>query len=189
MALNLKEKSCLFLSFVHTSLEWSREIRLITVIFTARNEVGARLCFYTCLWFCSQGGVVVSQHALQVVSQHALQQVSGGGGVWYPSMPWRFPGPHPGGGNWGVWPGGSPGPHLGGSPGPHPGGFPGPHLGGSPGLHLGGFSRPTPGGGCVSQHELKQTPTVCYCCGWYASYWNAFLWLVICLDQDMNFSC
>ena len=25
-------------------------------IFTARNEVGARLCFYTCLWFCSQGG-------------------------------------------------------------------------------------------------------------------------------------
>ena len=25
-------------------------------IITARNEVGARLCFYTCLWFCSQGG-------------------------------------------------------------------------------------------------------------------------------------
>ena len=22
---------------------------------TARNEVGARLCFYTCLWFCSRG--------------------------------------------------------------------------------------------------------------------------------------
>ena len=34
-----------------------------------------RLCFYTCLWFCSQGGGgVLSQHALQVVSQHALQQ-------------------------------------------------------------------------------------------------------------------
>ena len=29
-----------------------------------------------------------------VVSQHALQQVSWG---WYPSMPCRFPGPHPGG--------------------------------------------------------------------------------------------
>ena len=40
----------------------------------------------------STGGWVVSQHALQVVSQHALQQVSGGG-------------------SWGVWPGGSPGPH------------------------------------------------------------------------------
>ena len=25
-------------------------------VFTARNEVGARLCFYTCLWFCTQGG-------------------------------------------------------------------------------------------------------------------------------------
>ena len=25
-------------------------------IFTPRNEVGARLCFYTCVWFCSQGG-------------------------------------------------------------------------------------------------------------------------------------
>ena len=25
-------------------------------IFTARNEVGSRLCFYTCLWFCSRGG-------------------------------------------------------------------------------------------------------------------------------------
>ena len=63
-------------------------------------------------------------------------------GGWYPSMPCRFPGPHPGGKlrglakwggglqahtqgiSWGVWPGvGSPGPHRGGgSPGPHPGG-------------------------------------------------------------------
>ena len=25
-------------------------------IITARNEVGSRLCFYTCLWFCSRGG-------------------------------------------------------------------------------------------------------------------------------------
>ena len=27
-------------------------------IFTARNEVGARFYFYTCLWFCSHGGGV-----------------------------------------------------------------------------------------------------------------------------------
>ena len=33
------------------------------------------------------------------VSQHALQQVSGG---WYPNMPCRFPGLHPGG-NWGEF--------------------------------------------------------------------------------------
>ena len=52
---------------------------------------------------------MVSQHALQVVSQHALQQVSGGG--WYPSMPCRFSGPHPGGKLKGIWPRGSPGPH------------------------------------------------------------------------------
>ena len=45
---------------------------------------------------------------------------------WYPSIPCRFPGPHPGG-KLGVWPGGSPGPYprgklrglAGGSPGPH----------------------------------------------------------------------
>ena len=60
-----------------------------TRLVTARNEVGARLCFYTCLCDSVHRGVVsqhalqvVSQHALQVVSQHALQQVSRGrGGV------------------------------------------------------------------------------------------------------------
>ena len=30
---------------------------------TARNEVRARLCFYTCLWFCSQEGGSASVHA------------------------------------------------------------------------------------------------------------------------------
>ena len=29
---------------------------LVYTVITARNEVGARLCFYTCLWFCSEGG-------------------------------------------------------------------------------------------------------------------------------------
>ena len=55
------------------------------------NEVAGRLCFYRCLWFCSQEGGGVSQYALQVVSQHALQVSRGV----YPSMPSRFPGPHP----------------------------------------------------------------------------------------------
>ena len=43
-------------------------------------------------------------------------------------------------------------------------------LGGSPGLHLG-----------VSQHALIQSPPSRrsgYCCGRYASYWNAFLLLL-----------
>ena len=55
----------------------------------------------------------------------------------------------------------------------------------------GGVSRPTPGGlqahtqgeGCVSKHALRQTPSTHtaggYCCGRYASYWNAFLFCII----------
>ena len=50
---------------------------------------------------CPQEGVVLSQHA--------LQQVPGGG--WYPSMPCRFPSPHPRGKFRGIWQGGHPGPH------------------------------------------------------------------------------
>ena len=144
-----------------------------TPVVTARNEVGARLCFYTCLWFCSQGGWVVSQHALQVVSQHALQQVSRRG--WYPSMLCRFPGPHPGGevevsGQGGLqahtWV--SPDPHLGVSrPTPSRGGLQA-HTQGGLQTHTWGvypsmyWSRP------------PQSPDG-YCCGRYASYWNAFL--------------
>ena len=30
---------------------------MFIVFITARNEVGARLCFYMCLWFCPQGGL------------------------------------------------------------------------------------------------------------------------------------
>ena len=32
-------------------------LHFFSYFFTARNEIGARLCFYTYLWFCSQGGV------------------------------------------------------------------------------------------------------------------------------------
>ena len=76
-------------------------------LITACNEVGARLCFYTYLWFCLQGGVWYP-------SMHCR---------WYPSMPCsRSPGghiptclagfqAHTQGGSWGVWPGGSLGPH------------------------------------------------------------------------------
>ena len=92
---------------------------------------------------------------------------------------------------WGGLPGeGCPGPGLEGvCPGvveaqawgvsrPRPRGCPGPGLG-----HPG----PVPGGGqaqrdvCVSQHALRQKlpppPADDYCCGRYASYWNACLLL------------
>ena len=61
-------------------------------------------------------------------------------GLWgcvYPSMPCRFPGPHPRGSLRRL---------AGGSPGPHPGGG---GEWGAPGPHLGGVSRPTPGGGAI----------------------------------------
>ena len=93
---------------------------------TARNEVGARLCFYTCLWFCSRGGIPAC--------------IAGGipvciAGLWGGGIRACLAGlqAHTQVGSWGVWPGGSPGPHLGGSPGTDP-------------------------GARVSQHALRQTP-------------------------------
>ena len=108
----------------------------------------AKVMFYTRLSFCQQAGVVVSQHALQVVSQHALQQVFRGGE--YPSMPCKFPGPHPGGKLKGIWPVG------GGYPGLHPRGQLRAIWQGDLQAHTWGVSRPTPGG--LSQHALRQTP-------------------------------
>ena len=98
-------------------------------IFTARNEVGARLCFYTFLG-------MVSQHALQVVSQHALQQVSRGCVVSQHAL--QVSRPTPGGREfrglaWGV-------------SRPHPG---------VSRPTFGGVSRPTPRGE-LSQHALRQ---------------------------------
>ena len=92
---------------------------------------------------------------------------SRGGGGWYPSMPCRSPGPHPGGRSRGLvgW----------GSPGPHPGEV--------EGSGWGGLQAHTQG--CVSQHALRQTPPPPadgYCCGRYASYWNAFLFSIF-LDR------
>ena len=40
------------------SAVWISPHNSIQAIFTARNEVGASLYFYTCLWFCSQGEVL-----------------------------------------------------------------------------------------------------------------------------------
>ena len=80
-------------------------------------------------------------------------------------------------GRLGVWPvGWMSRPRPRGRLGSLAGGYPGPHWGGGvPGPGPGSVSRPRPGGG-VSQHALKQTsPVDGYCCGRYASYWNAFL--------------
>ena len=110
-------------------------------------------------------GDVISQHALQVVSQHALQQVSRRG-VSRPTPKGEVEGS-------GLW--GSPDLGGGGSPGPHPGGSAGPHQ---EGVYL-------------SMHWGR--PPDGYCCGWYASYWNAFLFVLafhenikLCHEQKGN---
>ena len=52
---------------------------------------------------------------------------------------------------------------------PTPRGFPGPHLVGSPGTHLGGIPACT--------EADTPPPADSYCCGRYASYWNALTWV------------
>ena len=89
------------------------------------------------------------------------------GGGWYPSMPCRYPGgvSRPtarGGGLRGLAVRVSR-PTFRGVSRPTPGGA--------------GVSRPTPWDSGVSQHALRQTPPADgYCCGQYASYWNALLY-------------
>ena len=66
---------CIFKTSISQKAE---SIKFYAVFITSRNEVGARLCFYTCLWFCSQ------KEGRGHSSMHCK---------WYPSMPC----PHPGG--------------------------------------------------------------------------------------------
>ena len=133
------------------------------------NEVCEGYIF-TCV--CPRGGGVVSQHALQVskgcVSQHALQVVSHHAlqvsrGV-YPSMPCRFPGPHPRGSLRGLAGGGVSRPTLMGGLQVYTwGGFSRHTWGGSPGPHPGGFQAHM---GSVSQHAQRQNPP-----GWRPLLW------------------
>ena len=62
----------------------------------------------------------------------------------------------------------------GGSPGPQPGGSPDSRRG-SPGPHL-------RGGGIPACTEADPAPADSYCCGRYASYWNAFLFSALILE-------
>ena len=123
-------------------------------IFTAHKRSLRRLCFYMSV--CPQGGGIPACLAGGIPACLAGLQ-----GV-YPSMLCRYPDPHPGGSLRGLAGGVSrPTPRVEvqgsgqeGSPGPHPGGG--------------------------SQHALRQIPPPDgYCCGWYASYWNAFLFCYV----------
>ena len=96
-------------------------------IITARKRSLQRLCFYTCLSFCSRWGSLPGRGGSPCQGVFLL------GGL--QAHTWEVSGPTPGG-----------------SPGRHP-------------------------GEGVSQDALRQTPPPAdgYCCGRYASYWNAFL--------------
>ena len=189
----LPEGGCLPIGVYH-SMHWGRhplcteflthtcqnitfpQLCLKMVITACKQSLGQGNIFRSvCQEFCPQG--FLSQLALQVVSQHALQQVSRG--WWYPSMPCRFPGLHPGWKLRGIWPMESPGHNRGGG------------LGGS-GLGVGGLQAHTQRGSwggsglgsapreCLLQEGCRLwrgcgDPSDGYCCGRYASYWNAFL--------------
>ena len=131
------------------------------------NEVWGKVIFLHLSVILFTGGVV-SQHALQVVSQHALQQVSGGGGGGIPCS--GIPACIAGGGlqthTWGDLQA-----HIRGqgSPGPHPGGL---------------QAHTWEGGLCIPACTEATPPMDGYCSGWYASYWNAFLF-PICVGIDV----
>ena len=86
---------------------------------------------------------------------------------WYPSMPCRSPGPHPRGKLRGLAWGGLQAHTQGELRGLAWGGLQA-HTWGSPSPHF---------GGCPACTEADTLPADSYCCGWYASYWNAFLFV------------
>ena len=139
-----------------TVLSFSYVTKILTY-FTARKRSLERLCFYTCLSFCPQGwggvggvGIPACIAGLQAHTRRGVVEGSGLG---------ASPGPHKGGKLRGLaWGGGLQAHTQGGE---------------VEGSGLGGLQAHTQG---VSQHALRQTtPADGYCCGWYASYWNAFL--------------
>ena len=92
--------------------------------------------------------------------------LAAGLGGWYPNMPCRFPGPHPRG-SWGVWPVGGLQSHT----------WEGPALGGGC-LLRGGWGCLLPQRCLLPRGVCGDPPCDSYCCRWYASYWNAFLFLL-----------
>ena len=83
-------------------------------------------------------------------------------GGWYPSMPCRFPGPHPGGSLRGL----------------ARGGFLDHTKGEVDGSGLGGLQAHT-WRGIPACTEANTPPADSYCCRQYASYWNAFLYFIV----------
>ena len=150
----------------------------VAQIVTARKQSLRRLCFYTCLSFCPRRGLpqcMLGYHTPGAfllppgnevcegyVFTHVCHSVHGGQYPsmhcrWYPSMPCsRSPG------------GGIPA-CLAGFQAHTQGEVERSGRGGSPGPHPDVVCIPA----CIEADPSP--PPNGYCCGWYASYWNAFL--------------
>ena len=109
---------------------------LFTQIITVCKQSLRRLCFYTCLPFCSQWGCLGPGPGGLPMGGSAQRGVS-----------------RPRGAGQGL---------------------------GEAQARRGGVSRPRPRGVCIPA-SLRQTPPPVdsYCCGLYASYWNAFLFIYV----------
>ena len=124
-------------------------------IITARKRFAKVKFLHVSVSHSVHRGEVVSQHALQVVPQHALQ-VSRGGVSQHALQVSR---PTPRGSLRGLAWGDLQAHTWGGVSRPTPR----------------EVSRPTPGGCIPACTEADTLSADGYCCRWYASYWNAFL--------------
>ena len=106
-------------NFTEPKVELVASKEHIISLITARKRSLRRLCFYTCLSFCPQGGGWYP--CMHCMWYQSMPCRSLGWGQQYQSMPCRSLGPHPREKLRGLACGGSPGPHSGGSPGPHQG--------------------------------------------------------------------
>ena len=131
------------------------DLRTYLCIVTARKRSLRRLCFYTCLSTVGAGVGCLGPGERLGVRVGGVSRPIPRGGCWGPDRGMSVHAPIPKG-------------EVGGSCG---GVCPGPHLGGAQAW------------GGVSQHALRQTPPADgYCCGRYASYWNAFLLFMLSAD-------
>ena len=115
------------------------------------------------------GGCYPSMHCRCYPSMPCSRSLGGG---WYPSMPCRFPGPHPRGKFRGIWSRPTAKGEVEGD------------------LARGGcllWGVPVPGGSAPggSVWRPPSSPDG-YCCGRYASYWNAFLFCFLSSDVLSN---
>ena len=170
---------CIYLYFIYILCYYRPQTKFAKVMFLHVSVIlstwgGGWYPSMHCRWYpsmpCSRspgGGIPACLAGFQTHTQ---------GGSWDGSGQGRgSPGPQPRGKLWRIWGGLQAHIQRGSWGGSGQGGFPGPHPRGKlRGIWPRGVSRPTPRGVYPSMH-WGRPPLNGYCCGRYASYWNAFL--------------